>query len=322
MPKSTPLTAPATPIALQAHHLLSPPPDRLTNTATTLSISHPQEDNPIHTFTIHRLRAHEPPDSPDRQVPLYTVCSKPWPNTARIICDTEDTPILLLRRIWLSGVRRWGVRIPGKPGDILEASMPWTGEGPGSKVGVGSGGFRLDVRFVNALRATRVALDEPPPYSALERNGNLPREKETSIPDSVSTSRPAEDSTLPSYASVRRDSPNELRDLLDAIEPPQEPAPASYSLAGSSACAPGSGIGACGSKVELKVLQLGVSGTSVMMGNHKIIHVTRHNFMDYSKSKPKSRPRWEAEVAEGVDLLLAVSIVLIMAESVSQNKWR
>lgn len=46
------------------------------------------------------------------------------------------------------------------------------------------------------------------------------------------------------------------------------------------------------------------SGTGVMMGNQKIMHITRHNSMDYSKSKMKLRPRWEVEVSEGVDLLL------------------
>jgi hypothetical protein len=51
-------------------------------------------------------------------------------------------------------------------------------------------------------------------------------------------------------------------------------------------------------------MQLAASGTGVMMGNQKIMHITRHNAIDYSKSKARLRPRWEVEVAEGVDLLL------------------
>lgn len=46
------------------------------------------------------------------------------------------------------------------------------------------------------------------------------------------------------------------------------------------------------------------SGTGVMMDNRKIMQITRHNSMDYSKSKMQLRPRWEVEVSEGVDLLL------------------
>lgn len=57
------------------------------------------------------------------------------------------------------------------------------------------------------------------------------------------------------------------------------------------------------------------SGTGVMMGNQKIMHITRHNSMDYSKSKMKLRPRWGVEVSEGVDLLL-VSFLFVLLGAV------
>ncbi|KXG51008.1 uncharacterized protein PGRI_065800 [Penicillium griseofulvum] len=365
--KINPLTTPTTPIALQPTHLLSPPADLLTNTATTLTITPTQDTKPPSpTFTVHRTRTHEAPDSPDRNILLYTVFGKPWPNTNRIIYDAEGAPVLVLRRHWLSSARKWSVRLPNQnqSTDLLVASIPWATDGSGSRVG---GGCRLEVRFVNALavRSSEVTgsgsvglavPDEPPPYSAVsgvgeERGsggntdaGVVQNEKEIHppLPDSRSRDDLARDSPsprhthshsiLPSYDSVRRDSPNSLRDLLDAIEPPQEPAPAlpfsSSSLQNASLC-PGLGLAQTntedvfrGSKVELRVMQLGGSSTSVMMGNQKIMHITRHNVIDYSKSKVKSRPKWEVEVSEGVDLLLAVNIVLIMAESVSQNKWR
>ncbi|OQE13610.1 hypothetical protein PENFLA_c045G02760 [Penicillium flavigenum] len=375
--KFNPLTSPATPIALQPHHLLSPPADLLTNTATTLTITPTQDTkSPSQTFTIHRIRAHESPDSPDRTVPLYTVYGRPWPNSSRVLCDTEGMPVLVLRRIWLS--RKWVVRLPDQQSDLLVASMPW-GEGPGSIIGVG-GGFRLEVRFVNALAVmsgsvlgegagtVSGSVDEPPPYSAVSqieidgREGNTDTHADADTNAGVTPrnekeihSHPAESpitstsarhtchslspSLLPSYDSVRRDSPNSLRDLLDAIEPPQEPVPAvlfrsststssSQNASASTSTSSDPGIGsehtsaeASGSKVELRVMQLAASGTGVMMGNQKIMHITRHNAMDYSKSKARLRPRWEVEVAEGVDLLLAVNIVLIMSES-SQNRWR
>ncbi|KUM56475.1 hypothetical protein ACN42_g10739 [Penicillium freii] len=381
--KSNPLTSPATPIALHLHHLLSPPADLLTNTATTLTITPVQESKPSSpTFTVHRIRAHEPPDSPDHTVLLYNVYGKPWPNTSRVICDTEGIPALVLRRAWLS--RKWTARLPDQNQDLLVASVPWTADGPGSRVGVGGGGFRLEVRFVNAL-AVREGFgvggvvggvgagvsgpDEPPPYSAVSgvggeeqsgstrggRNAGLVQRDQKirpSLPNSYSGSpiastprhtqsqHPHSPFILPSYDSVRRDSPNPLRDLLDALEPPQEPAPAVLFPASASASASTSRNGstststnlgpadaeanvAPGSKVELKVMHQAASGTGVMMGNRKIMHITRHNSIDYSKSKMKLRPRWEVEVSEGVDLLLAVNIVLIMAESASsQNKWK
>lgn len=359
--KSNPLTSPATPIALHPHHLLSPPADLLTNTATTLTITPTQETKPSSpTFTVDLIRAHEPSDSPDRTVLLYTVHGKSWPSTSRVICDTEGVPVLVLRRAWLS--RKWTARLPDQNQDLLVVSVPWTADGPGSRVGVGGGGIRLEVRCVNALAVAegsgvvgRVGGEvgnvsnsvEPPPYSAVvsgaggEEGGGSARcegnagvaqrgqKVHPPLPNSHSESPIASTprhtqhthspSILPSYDSVRRDSPNPLRDLLDALEPPQEPAPAAVFPASASASAsrnanagtssgssPADAVAnaAPGSKVELKVVHQAASGTSVMIGDQKIMHITRHNSMDYSKSKMKLRPRWEVEISEGVDLLL------------------
>ncbi|KAG0160227.1 hypothetical protein PDIDSM_7754 [Penicillium digitatum] len=278
---SNPLTSPAVPVALQPHHLLSPPADLLTNTATTLTITPtPDTKPPSPAFIVHRIRAHEAPDSPDRAVLLYSVYSKPWPNTSRVVCDTEEVPLLVLRRVWLS--RKWAVRLPDQHQDLLVATVPWTADGQ--------------------------------------------------------SRQPRSPSILPSYDSVRRDAPNPLRDLLDALEPPHEPAPAAlYPVSASASRNLNAGIGTStslgpihaeadaipGAKVELRVMQVATSGTGVMMGNQKIMNITRHNAMDFSKSKVRLRPRWEVEVSEGVDLLRAVNLVLIMAESVSsQNRWK
>ena len=362
--KSNPLTSPATPIALHPPHLLSPPADLLTNTATTLTITPTQETKPSSpAFTVDRIRAHEAPDSPDRTVLLYTVYGKPWPNTSRVICDTEGVPVLVLRRAWLS--RKWNARLPDQNQDLLVASVPWTADGPGSRVGVGGGGFRLEVRFSNALAVREGSgivggvgvdvsgADEPPPYSAVSGVGGgsgsgsarcegnagmlLDSQKVHPPPPNSHSGSPIAStprhiqhtnspSILPSYDSVRRDSPNPLRDLLDALEPPLEPAPAALfpasasalrnaSSSSSSGPADADAHAAPGSKVELKVMHQAASGTGVMMGNQKIMHITRHNSMDYSKSKMKLRPRWGVEVSEGVDLLL-VSFLFVLLGAV------
>ncbi|EKV04825.1 hypothetical protein PDIG_86260 [Penicillium digitatum PHI26] len=379
---SNPLTSPAVPVALQPHHLLSPPADLLTNTATTLTITPtPDTKPPSPAFIVHRIRAHEAPDSPDRAVLLYSVYSKPWPNTSRVVCDTEEVPLLVLRRVWLS--RKWAVRLPDQHQDLLVATVPWTADGQ-SRVGVGvGGGFRLEARFANALASrpgsgiirgravgaeeSGYVADEPPPYSAIagvgveggggsgqcEGNAGVVQRNEKihpPLPNSHShfrnplastprhSQQPRSPSILPSYDSVRRDAPNPLRDLLDALEPPHEPAPAAlYPVSASASRNLNAGIGTStslgpihaeadaipGAKVELRVMQVATSGTGVMMGNQKIMNITRHNAMDFSKSKVRLRPRWEVEVSEGVDLLLAVNLVLIMAESVSsQNRWK
>ncbi|CAG7997101.1 unnamed protein product [Penicillium olsonii] len=299
MPKH-PLTAPAIPIALQSSHLLSPPPDRLTNTPTTLSIT-----KESHTLYVHRLRAHEPSNSPEKQL-LFTALDKQWPTGTRVIY-AQNTPVLVLRRAWFSGLRRWGVKLPKGKGsgrtDLLDASMPWTDGNPIAR------GFRLDIRFRNALASHRgrratISTDQPPPYIRVDSHA---RSIEPHL-DLVWDPRSRHEA-LPGYSA--RLGGSALRDLLDAVESPLDPAPA----AGFEAPARRS-VGVergSGSTVELRAMQM-ASGTGVMLGNHMVMYITRHNAMDYSRSKSRLKPRWEVEVAEGVDLLLAVNVVLIMTE--------
>ncbi|KAJ5762513.1 uncharacterized protein N7511_005895 [Penicillium nucicola] len=344
MPRTYPLTPPATPIALCPNNLLSPPPDRLIDAPTTLSIT---RETPGRAFTVHLIRAHEPLDSPDRYTLLFTVSGKPWPTQHRQICDAAGVPVLELRRVWM-GSRRWAVR------DLLEASMPWSGGGSGS--GSGSTGFKLDVKLWNVLGAgdsdtgsrvhssdpipepvfnsetgsRRGVGDEPPPYASVagdeeeyqdeeaeiwrnEKRSPFPTSEDQFSPEPTRRERDQDSHiVLPSYASVRRNSSNSIRDLLDAIEPPNEPAPAPSSSSLQTPTLLSAGISS-GSKVDLQVMQLTASGIGVMMADQKIIHIARHNVIDYGRSGIKSK--WEAEVAEGVDLLLAVNIVLIMASS-------
>ncbi|OQD87635.1 hypothetical protein PENANT_c005G01588 [Penicillium antarcticum] len=175
--------------------------------------------------------------------------------------------------------------------------------------------------------------DEPPPYASVagdieeedhgeanevwrnEKGDSFPNPEDELGPEPTPQVGKDQDShtVLPSYASVRRNSPNSMRDLLDAIEPPNEPAPAVPSSSSFQAPNLISAGTPTGSKVDLKVIQLQASGIGVMMEDQKIIHIARHNIIDYGKSGIKSK--WEAEVAERVDLLLAVNIVLIMANS-------
>ncbi|KAJ5344959.1 hypothetical protein N7541_007455 [Penicillium brevicompactum] len=315
MSKPHPLTAPAIPIALQTSHLLSPPPDRLTNTPTTLSIT--KESN---TLYVHRLRPHEPSNSPEKQL-LFTVLEKQWPTGTRVIY-ARNTPVLVLRRAWFSGLRKWGVKLPKGKGkargaDLLDASMPWT---DGNTIGAGRG-FRLDMRFRNALATRRrratisTARDEPPPYTHAPGAGHR-----MAIEDALFFGSDQEIGVrsghvadiLPGYSA--RYGGSALHDLLDAVESPQDPAPASVV---EFPPRPSSGVerssAGAGSTVELRTVQ-SASGTGVMLGNHKVMHITRHNAMDYSRSKSRLKPRWEVAVAEGVDLLLAVNVVLIMTE--------
>ena len=107
------------------------------------------------------------------------------------------------------------------------------------------------------------------------------------------------DCVLPSYDSVHRCSSHSLRDLLDAIEPPEEPAPAPTS---SYQPPRPRSEGAVDAKVELKVVQQSGKATAVMLGSKKIIHIQREKVLDYNMSGPM--PRWEVEIAEGVDLLM------------------
>jgi hypothetical protein len=53
------------------------------------------------------------------------------------------------------------------------------------------------------------------------------------------------------------------------------------------------------------------------MGERKIMHIRCDKVMLYNVSGPM--PKWEVEIAEGVDLVLAVTIVLIMADRARVN---
>lgn len=172
-------------------------------------------------------------------------------------------------------------------------------------------GFRLEVRFRNALTPAHWTggYVEPPSYSdvfgAGGRNGHFPgadldvdrdRDRDT---DSGRDRQVGLDG-LPSY-SVRLGC-STLRDLLDAIEPPAEPAPAPDLRVPLGVVSRESGAEA-GSTVELKVVRV-ASGTAVMLGRQTVMHIARLNAMDYSRSRARLKPRWEVEVAGGVDLLL------------------
>jgi hypothetical protein len=175
--------------------------------------------------------------------------------------------------------------------------------------------------------------DEPPPYASVAGNiededddenaeeGNTiwADEKQNPFPNSEynlgAEQTPGirrdhdSHSILPSYASVRRSSSNSIRELLDAIEPPNEPAPATSSSSSLQIPSSFSAGTPTGSKVDLKVIPLTASGIGVMMGDQKIIHIARQNVMDYCTSRLK--PKWDIEVAKGVDLLLVSSCFLL-----------
>ncbi|KAJ5234445.1 uncharacterized protein N7469_003613 [Penicillium citrinum] len=186
----------------------------------------------------------------------------------------------------------------------------------------------------NYPHAPPIARDAPPPYSATAAAGHATHssgnDSTSNTPSAASSSTSlssANDSdsdsdsksrstVLPSYESVRRmrrqSSRHSLRELLDAIEPPREPAPASAvpyptRRRWSESC--------IDPRVELKVVQASGTVAEIMMGERKIVHVKRGRVVDYSGGA--RRHRWEVEIAEGVDLLLAVCLVLIIAESQS-----
>lgn len=195
-------------------------------------------------------------------------------------------------------------------------------------------GFRLEVRFRNALTPAQGTggYVEPPSYSdvfGMSRNDHFPGgdlDLDLDLDTDSGRNRQVALDGLPSY-SVRLGC-STLRDLLDAIEPPAEPAPAPELRVPLGVVPRESGAEA-GSTVELKVVMV-ASGTAVMLGRQTVMHIARLNAMDYSRSRARLKPRWEVEVAGGVDLLLvsdsmwqiafmadssqAVNIVLIMME--------
>jgi len=288
------LQSPDHPIALLRTHLLSPAPDRLTNTPTTLSIT---RENTLsgRDFTITQLRRDEPICSPRRNTLLYTVTGKFWSNSLqREIRDAAGRPLLELRRIWWKG--QWSVKRAGGIGDeLLNVDMRWT---IGTKMGI-----RFTNALVGRLRGLRDEEDmereapppyTPPPYSTvLAESRNQGGESDSS--ESPFSKGGRQNYHPPTYESVRGAN-HSLRDLLEAVEPPREPAPAP--LAHQRRWSEG-GVDP---KVELKVAQLNSQLTVVMMGERKVIHIRQDKVMDYNLSGPM--PKWEVEVAEGVDLVL------------------
>lgn len=297
----TTLQSPDHPIALRRSHLLAPAADRLTNTPTTLHII---RENTLsgRDFTISHFRRDQPIDSYRRNTLLYTVTGKFWSNSQhRVIRDTTGRPLLELRRLWWRG--QWSVKRAGGEGDeLLNVDMRW------------AIGTRVALRFDNALVSSRGcrfltrrdhrdqdAEDAPPPYTPPSYSAvmaeDLARENTARNVGSESDGSDGDHTSPPSYNSVqRRRSSHSLRDLLDAIEPPREPAPAplSHQRRWSE-----SGID---SKVELKLVQQSGTLACVMMGERRIVDIRRSKMMDYSLSGPMDK--WEVEIAEGVDLLL------------------
>lgn len=310
------LQSPDHPIALRRSHLLAPAPDRLTNQPTTLNIT---RENTLsgRDFSVHQLRRDEPPGSPRRNTLLYTVTGKFWSNSQhREIRDAVGRPLLELRRLWWKG--QWSVKRAGGEGDdLLNVDMRW------------AIGTKLSLRFENALVGgrwheylgrRRQHRDEseaseqecpppytPPPYSAVlaedyHRRNNLQIGMESdhsdtsNNPETSCSTTTTSNHSPPPYDAVRRRSNHSLRDLLDAIEPPREPAPAplSHQRRWSE--------GGIAPKVELKLIQQNGTDSVVMMGERRIINIRRTKVIDYNLSGPMAR--WEVEIGEGVDLLL------------------
>ncbi|KAJ5894460.1 hypothetical protein N7495_006151 [Penicillium taxi] len=301
------LQPPDNPIALHRSHLLAPAPDRLTNTPTTLRIT---RENTVsgHDFSIFQIRNYEDVSSPQRSILLYTVVGRLGSTSQyREIRDAAGQPLLGLKRLWWRGL--WMVKRAETEDDLLSADQGWSIRG------------KMGVRFENALvsrgqrghRATVSASashshreEDPPSYrEAMSENfrsrmdnrqsGESSTESDSSL-DEITVGK--RDCGLPSYDSVRRSSSHSLRDLLDAIEPPAEPAPATAS---SLSAAPPLSLGAS-AKTKLKVVQQTRTTAAVMMGRKMIVHIRRDKLLDFNLSGPM--PRWEVEIAEGVDLLL------------------
>ncbi|KAJ5455848.1 uncharacterized protein N7458_004112 [Penicillium daleae] len=292
----TSLQPPDHPLALRRTHLLAPAPDRLTNTPTTLTIT---RNNTLsgRAFSVHHLRTHEPYDSPTRRSLLYTVTGKFWSGTqAREIRDAAGRPLLELRRMWWQ--RAWSVKRAGGAGEeLMGAEMRW---GAGLKM-------KMAVRVRNALlvgagrRSAGEAEDEFLRSDAIASSSTAP--PPSSIRRRRSTDTVSSKSThLPSYASAHRRSTHSLRELLDAVEPPAEPAPASsYAYAFPPARRYSETV--VEERAELRVVQMSNTVAAVMMGEKKIVSIRREKVMMDAQLSGRM-DRWEVGVAEGVDLLL------------------
>ncbi|KAF7719147.1 Uncharacterized protein PECH_001781 [Penicillium ucsense] len=225
-----------------------------------------------------------------------------------------------------------------------------TGAGPGRRGGAGAGGggggvygdYPPDEEFLRSeyypsYNHTRTGgrggarrsqyhqyrrwASPPPPYTATATSNPTSNPGVSSANHSIrrrhSTDTVSSRSVhLPSYASAHRRSTHSLRELLEAVEPPAEPAPAT-SFAYSFPPARRYSEAAVGEHVDLRVIQMSTTVAAVMMGEKKIVSIRREKKMDFKLGGLMDR--WEVGIAEGVDLLLAVSIVLIMAEFVRHD---
>ena len=157
----------------------------------------------------------------------------------------------------------------------------------------------------------------PPPYTATATATSNP----TSNPSNVagggqalrrrhSTDTVSSRSThLPSYASAHRRSTHSLRELLEAVEPPALPAPAT-SFAYSFPPARRYSEAAVGENVDLRVVQMSNTVAAVMMGDKKIVSIRREKKMDFKLGGLMDR--WEVGIAEGVDLLLVSGVFFFL----------
>ncbi|KAJ5612325.1 hypothetical protein N7510_005519 [Penicillium lagena] len=339
---SATLQPPDHPIALQPTHLLASMPDLLTDTATTLIIT---RKNTLFgpDFLVHQLRCHKSLHSRQRQSLLFTVSSKFWRKSQhREIRDASGRPLLELRRQWRQ--RIWRVMQAGGGGDeLLSANMGCAIE------------MKILMRVKNALLAAsqldeshqqrlqqhaqfqasrcsvasqRASRDDPPqersppPYSAVITDhtsdyfasSNNSNTRDLTMDDNVLLylNDDCTAGTLPpSYDSIRHCTSHSLQDLLDAVEPPREPAlPSSFAFPPARRYSETS----VNEQEELEVLQLSNAVTTVMMGDQTIIGIRRGKMMNYH-TLSGALPRWEVQIAGGVDLLL-VSFLLVLADNI------
>jgi hypothetical protein len=330
---STTLQSPDHPIALGRTHLLASMPDLLTDTATTLIIT---RENTLFgpDFLVHQLRWHKSLHSRQRQSLLFTVTSKFWRNSRhREIRNASGRPLLELRRQWRQ--RIWSVKQAGGGGDeLLSAKMTFA---IGMKIlmrvtNALLAASQLDECHQQQLqqhaqfRASQHAAvsprpanrspppqeQSPPPYSAViaDHTGDSFASSNSSntgglaVDDNSLLYLNDDDSasTLPpSYDSTRHcSSHHSLQDLLDAVEPPREPAPSSSYASTPARRYLGTAVN---KQEELEALQLSHAVTTVTMGDRTIVRIRRGKTMNYH-TLSGALPRWEVQIAEGVDLLL------------------
>lgn len=338
----TSLQPPDHPLALRRTHLLAPAPDRLTNTPTTLTITRNNTLSgrafSVHHLRTHE--PYDSPTR--RSLLYTVTGKFWSGTQAREIRDAAGRPLLELRRMWwqrawsvkraggggdelMGAEMRWGAGVKMKMAvRVRNALLVGAGRNSDnenedefqseyfpyamhSRAGMGRGGRRQQRQHQQYGRYT----SPPPPYSAIASSstasgnpapgagpGSVPAIRRRRSTDTVSS----KSTHLPSYASAHRRSTHSLRELLDAVEPPAEPAPAS-SYAYAFPPARRYSEAAVEERAELRVVQMSNTVAAVMMGEKKIVSIRREKvMMDFQLSGPMDR--WEVGVAEGVDLLL------------------